>query len=111
MPELRSGRSSISASEKGGRPLQASGLLREMERQNVAPDVINYNAAISACEKGARPEQALELLHGAAQDSLAAAVESRESASLKEAIDEGSAAEEQRRIHWQLLLTAARSIR
>ncbi len=72
MPELRSGRSSISASEKGGRPLQASGLLREMERQNVAPDVINYNAANSACEKGARPERncprdSLELLLRAAR--------------------------------------------
>ncbi len=70
MPELRSGRSSISASENGGRPLQASGLLREMERQNVAPDVINYNAAISACEKGARPVQALELLDGMLQQSV-----------------------------------------
>ncbi|CAE7242276.1 unnamed protein product [Symbiodinium natans] len=44
--------SAITACERGQQWEKAIGLLMEMRKQEVQPNVITYNAAMSACEKG-----------------------------------------------------------
>ena len=73
----------------------ALGLLEEMQRRGLQPNVITWNAAISACEKGAQWERALGMLEemqrrGVQPDVItwSAVISSREqSGSLDQAID------------------------
>ena len=50
--------SSISASSKDGRWVEAHALIKKMKTRGLPPDIIKYSAA-TACEKGGRWEQAL----------------------------------------------------
>ena len=35
-----------------------------MQKQDIVPDIITYNALISACGKGKQPERALAIFEG-----------------------------------------------
>jgi pentatricopeptide repeat protein len=52
----------IAACSKAGRWEKAVGLLREMERKDLAPDTRSYASAINACARGNAPTIALSLL-------------------------------------------------
>ncbi len=51
--------STISASAKDGRWVEAHALIKKMKTRGLPPDVIKYSAAIAACEKGGRWEEEL----------------------------------------------------
>ena len=53
---------SISATEKSTRAVQAYALLREMSKQRIQYDVMSYNTSISASEKVSQRAQGLALL-------------------------------------------------
>ena len=61
---------SISACEKGEQWEAALGLLQEMVRRSLTPNVVSCSAAISACEKDEHWEAALGLLQEMARRSL-----------------------------------------